>query len=1044
MKAFPALLLATAALAAGWLAPIARSAESPATGSIEGRIYSPATDEYLERARITIAGTTLEAFSDTSGFFRISNVPPGTTQVRVFFTGRPPQTRSVQVTAGQTAVADFNLSAAGELAPARPGAPGAPGDVVKLSEFVVNTSREMDSAAIAINEQRFAPNIKGVVSTDEFGNVAEGSVGEFVKFLPGIAIEYEAGALARGISINGVPSDNVPITVNGFTLASAGGGNVTARGAQMDMTSITATSRVEVTYSPTPESQGGALAGSVNMVPRSAFERSRPEFRGNVYVMMRDDARELKRTPGPFEERTYKVRPGFDFSYLRPVTKDFGFTLSGGHSENGTTEQFIQNAWRGVQSATNGNAFPHTTVDRPYLTQTAVREGTKLAKRSSFGTTVDYRFSPHDRLSFSYQHYYVDFLVLNHTITYSINSVAPGFSPQAVRSNPGGGQLQLANNFRDRTNSTMTPSLVWRHDGPVWKMEAGLGYSRGRNTFRAVDKGYFSTATAQRSGVTIGFSDIFYLRPGTITVTDTAGAPLDPANLNNYSITAAGTNPVTTYDIQTGAQASVQREFAGRVPLVFKGGLDFRNNKRDQRQANYSYSFVGADNRTSNTPIGNDDGAGRFLAEVYSLRDAPFGFPKWQRVDNARLWSYYQQNPTHLTIGPTTRHTSEVNGSKHAEELISAAYIRGDVHFFDRRLKLIGGVRAEQTNVEAQGPLTDRTRNFQRDASGRVILANGAPVPIVANTNSLEYARLTQIDRGARAEKEYLRWFPSLNASFNLRENLIARAAYYHSIGRPDFNQYAGGLTLPDETIAPSPTNRISVNNVAIKPWSAQSVNARLEYYFEGVGQISIGGFRREFENFFGNVVFAPTPEFLALYALDANTYGAYEVATQHNVSETVRMSGADLSYKQALTFLPRWARGVHVFGNISVQRTQGGATANFQGYIPRKASWGIALVRERFNFRMNWSHQSRNRLGAVSGTGIEPGTFQWQSSRVFTDILGEYYFTKRIGAYFTLRNVGDTPDQREIEGPTTPAFAQFRSREQAGSLWTFGIKGTF
>ena len=45
---------------------------------------------------------------------------------------------------------------------------------------------------------------------------------------------------------------------------------------------------------------------------------------------------------------------------------------------------------------------------------------------------------------------------------------------------------------------------------------------------------------------------------------------------------------------------------------------------------------------------------------------------------------------------------------------------------------------------------------------------------------------------------------------------------------------------------------------------------------------------------------------------------------------------------------------------------------------------------------------------------------------------------------YFTLRNVGDTPDQREIEGPLTPSHAQFRSRELAGSLWTFGIKGTF
>ena len=51
--------------------------------------------------------------------------------------------------------------------------------------------------------------------------------------------------------------------------------------------------------------------------------------------------------------------------------------------------------------------------------------------------------------------------------------------------------------------------------------------------------------------------------------------------------------------------------------------------------------------------------------------------------------------------------------------------------------------------------------------------------------------------QGIAEAKKYLRLFPSLNASWNLRENLVARAAYYSSVGRPDFNQYAGGVTLP-------------------------------------------------------------------------------------------------------------------------------------------------------------------------------------------------------------------------------------------------------
>ncbi len=1014
------------------LAPCLLAAE---TGTVEGRVSDPASAEFLERVRVTVEGTQLETFTDTAGFYRLSGVPAGNARVRAAYTGLPPRESTVTVASGRTAVADFEFSRSG----------GRGGDVVKLAGFVVNTTREMEAAAIAINEQRFAPDIRSVVSTDEFGAVAEGSVGEFLKFVPGISIEYEAGALARGISINGVPSNNVPVQVNGFNLASAGGNSVTARSAQMDMTSITATSRIEVQYSPTPDAPGSALAGLVNMVPRSAFERSRPQLSVNTFVMMRDNARELGPTPGYFEKDTWKVLPGFDFSYVRPVTRDFGFTLSGGFSENGTMEQYIQNRWHGLNTATNGVAFPHTTADRPYLTQTIMRDGTKNARRVSFGATLDWRFSPRDRLSFSYQHYYIDFLVLNRTITFSTNRVNPGdFTPFETRGAAGQGQLQLANTFRDRTNSTLSPSLVWRHDGPVWKMEAGLGVSIGRNTFRDTDKGYFVGSVAQRSGVTVNFADIFYLRPRVISVTDAAGAPVDPYSINSYAVTQTSANPLTNHDAQRGAYANVARTLALRVPVTLKAGLDLRKNKREARRGDYTWAFVGADGRGSTAPAAGDDGAAPFFAPGYSRRDMPFGFPRVQWLDNEKLWSHHKANPGQLVFNENAAYRSDVLRSRAASELVSAAFLRGDIAALDRRLRLVGGIRAEQTNTVAFGPLNDPSLNYRRDAAGNILLTNGRPIPIVSNTSSLDYSKLTYIDRGVRAEKEYLRWFPSLNASYDVRENLVARAAYYHSIGRPSFEQYAGGLNLPDETSPPGPTNRITVNNAAIKPWTARSFSARLEYYFAGVGQVSLGGFVRHFRNFFGETTFPATPAFLSLYALDAETFGPFDVATQHNIQDSVRMTGYDFSYKQALTFLPHWARGLQAFANFSSQRPTGEASANFQGYVPLKASWGISLARERFSLRANWSYQGRSRNGAVTGASIPAGTYNYTVRRVFVDLLGEYNLNRRLSLYFTLRNVLDMPEQQEVDGPGVPQHATFRSAEFAGSLWTFGIKGTF
>lgn len=127
----------------------------------------------------------------------------------------------------------------------------------------------------------------------------------------------------------------------------------------------------------------------------------------------------------------------------------------------------------------------------------------------------------------------------------------------------------------------------------------------------------------------------------------------------------------------------------------------------------------------------------------------------------------------------------------------------------------------------AWGPLVDPSQNFQRNAQGQPILgANGRPLTI--SSDPLTISQLTFISRGNKAEKEYLRLFPSINASYNIRENLVARAAHYYSVGRPDFNQYAGGVTLPDTGLAPGPTTRIVVNNVGIKAWSAKTTNVRL------------------------------------------------------------------------------------------------------------------------------------------------------------------------------------------------------------------------
>lgn len=999
-----------------------------ATGVIEGRIFNPRSGTVVEGARVSVEASSLVTFSDSDGVFRLTDVPAGNVQVRIFYTGITPQIETISVVAGQTVQRDITLATA-QADPLKPD-----GNVVKLDQFVVGETREMAAAAIAINEQRFAPNVKTVVSTDEFGAVAEGNVAEFLRYLPGLTVDLSGGD-ARTVSIDGAPAANTPVTLNGLSLSSPTG---TGRAVEVGFFNLNNISRIEVSMSPTPDSPGSALAGSVNMVPRSSFERTKPLFNGSVYMMMRDDLIKFGDQAALYRDPRRVIHPGFDLSWVVPVNKRFGFSIATGNSTQFSHQVGHTNTWRGVSTATNGVAFPHTTPGRPYLSAYQYTDAPKESARESLGVTLDFKLFTYDRISVSYQYSAFDGWTAARNLQFNPLQIVPGtFTPTSVQGVAGAGNIQVTSgNGRVRENRTFMPTFNWRHDGPIWKFDGGVGRAFGTDRIRSSDKGLWQAVVARRTGVTVAFDQIIDTRPGIITVTDAAtGAPVNPYQLDNYSLISVAETPRQGDDVNFSAFLNGRRDFFWKFPLTVRSGLDFRQSTRDTNQGAITYNYRGSNVRGS---------AGQFLDPSSPRRERAYGFPRMEFADYKTTLDFFRSNPGEFTTDENTTYRNYVTNSKWAREAVSAAYLRGDAAFFNRRLQIVGGVRAEQTNVWAHGPLTDLSRNVQRDAGGRPRLdAQGRPVPIT--TNALETSQLTFLPRGTDVEKEYLRLFPSVNVSYNLTESLIARAAVSTSIGRPDFNQYAGAVTLPNTDNPPSSTNRIAVNNAGIKPWSATSTKIRLEYYFAGVGQLTAGVFRRDYTNFFGNIVVPASPQFLALYALDPEEYGAYDVSTQYNVPGTTRVDGWDISYKQALTFLPHWARGVLVFANYSRRETKSRDLGSI-GFndIPFSGSLGVSLSRARYSLRVNCSFRDDQIRNYVSGASIEPGTYLYTPARNTIDVLGEYTFWKRLAVFANLRNVGDVPNEDAAEGPSTPGVAKLRLRERYGSLWTFGIKGTF
>ena len=165
-----------------WLAPSLHAAVP--TGSISGRVQNVVTGQYLTNARVAVQGTEQEAFTDQTGSYRLASVPSGPVVLEVFYTGLDPRQIPVTIRAGEVLEQDVSLTSTTRYGAEASG-------TVKLDAFVVATARETDGAAIAINEQRFSPNIKNVIAADALGDVMDGNVGEFLKFMPGMTAEYD-------------------------------------------------------------------------------------------------------------------------------------------------------------------------------------------------------------------------------------------------------------------------------------------------------------------------------------------------------------------------------------------------------------------------------------------------------------------------------------------------------------------------------------------------------------------------------------------------------------------------------------------------------------------------------------------------------------------------------------------------------------------------------------------------------------------------------------------------------------------------------------
>ncbi len=734
------------ALLAAILFPLGLFAqEATTTGTIEGRVFNAASGAYLNNARVTVEGTTIQTFTDDSGTYRLRLVPTGLVKLKVTYSGQADLTDTVDVVADKTANADFTFNA---------GDSAASGKTIVLDKFVVEASRFRNAQEISINEERFATNIKSVVALDSLGHMTDGNIGDFVRFQPGVDVSYGSSDgntnnpdNAMGVGVRGFGASDTRITIDGMPIASGAtsGDGALTRAVALDALSVNNASRLEIIKVATPDMSQDSPGGQINLVTRGAFEL--PKITYNVTVAVNGNVNTpelLKRTPGPYG-KSYKTLPNIRASATIPLSKKLGITLSAASDNKysytyntSMRDWFFTNRTTTIDGVVTQvkNADGGIRIDNPVIDRYQRVDNQWLENRLSGSARVDWR--PFDGLEIraSGQFSSMENVGVYRRTQWRYNTGGildwgPDYVTGRTRTatfNPGY-SVGFTTDARDKEGFTSQGYITAKYRKGPWSADAKVTASESYHVLPDRKNGHFSTVDASVSPYRMDFTDINKGVVGNIRLWDAAGQEINyglPTSWNNIlnSTFEARSSNVVSRDTAKLYQLDVARELDF---LPFPATLKFgaRQSEKAVRKwgdgTGYRMRYVGP---TTGVPT-NTDLQSDFATEAGIGYLHPMYWP-----DTSKIYEVYRENPTWFDdtfISPTgnvnlvaNNYLSRVGTLKGITTTNTAWYGMATANFFNNRLTVVTGARQEKRENKGYNLFNDPKYQFVKAADGTV------------------------------------------------------------------------------------------------------------------------------------------------------------------------------------------------------------------------------------------------------------------------------------------------------------------------------------
>jgi len=946
-----------------------------ASGTVTGQISNAATTAFLEGARVGVRGSSLFVLSDRQGRYQIA-VPSSTWVLEITYTGLDAQTVTVSVPPGARITQDVTLTSS----------------VYRLATVTVEGEREGSARSVTL--QRRATNVKNVVSTDAFGNIANGNVGDFLQRLPGITGVY-IGSEVVGVSIRGLAPSQNAVMMDGDRVASSDSAG-TGRGFVFEQTSLNLIESVEVTKAPTPDMDADSTGGNVNMVTKSAFDRV--------------DARYFSYAVG-FSHRWGRRAPADSWvkEPIKGLMPSLNFTYSDIVGENKNLGILLTGTWHVQATADIRSALDYqNTLNRPaYVYSAASTLIGSPRSRFSLGAKVDYKLSPHTVItlnsSYSWMHdsqvtQQQTFSTGQALATFDANgnrvgtgTIVPNFTDTFTEVLPANNSLStLSVTTIDKTGGTyqFKPSVRHRFDNDRLVIDYNASWSRSDTFYDAHPYGahYKDQPKGTVSAVlrNIGWT-VDRSRSQTYPdIVQTAGP--DAGNLANYSdMILTQPNRSGRDEIMSG-RFNLKRDFDQAIPITVKTGFNYRLQKRAIANDSRRYTYIGAGNISKflNT-------TGRYQELVDAYRDEVGRYTPAPYPDAYAVAQNARDVPGDWREDITYHFTESLSNERSMSEGVGGAYLMANVRFGG--LTILGGVRVEETRTEGSGPLRALTpAEVARRASW------------VGPVTAVEAERRVKAEYAGRLENSasYQSFFPGLHFKYETKNGWVARASHTNGIGRPDF-----GSIMPNSTVNFSDAT-ITYSNPALKPQYSENFDVSLEYYFEPVGLISVGAFTKNITDF----IFQDRSRFVPAGSDNGfnGDYEGYNIITSAN-GGSARYRGLEFSFQQQLTFLPGFLKGLGVNANYTYLETKGdygGTVVSTQiaGFKPRTSNIAVSYRHSRLNVMAQWNWVSSYLQTNSSNAAL----LRYERARTQVDLKMKYTLSRTTSVFCDVENLFSEP----------------------------------